>query len=181
MIGPKSTQTRIVGITTDEMHPYTFFIGTPLLEIRCMDASCLLLSLLLLFVYFLALPSLLTSSICCFLYLLIKMGLWVIVILLWLLLIFAINESDTGITIYVLRVVCPSLLSMCVVSFWHSNPYNAPYTFCLGQSMCSILTIHLSCTTILMYLRRWGWTVDYTLVRTRMRMLKQRSQCFPRL
>ena len=43
----------------DEMHPYTFFIETPLpyLKIRCRDASHLLSSLLLLFVYFLALPS----------------------------------------------------------------------------------------------------------------------------
>ena len=31
-IGPKSTQTRVVGIITDEMHPYTFFIETLLLE-----------------------------------------------------------------------------------------------------------------------------------------------------
>ena len=32
MVGPKSTQTRVVGIVTDEMHPYTFFIDTTLLE-----------------------------------------------------------------------------------------------------------------------------------------------------
>ena len=31
MAGPKSTQ-RVVGIITDKMHPYTFFIETPLLE-----------------------------------------------------------------------------------------------------------------------------------------------------
>ena len=30
--GPKSTQTRVVGKVTDEMHPYTFFIETLLLE-----------------------------------------------------------------------------------------------------------------------------------------------------
>ena len=28
MVGPKSTQTRVVGIITDEMYPYTFFIET---------------------------------------------------------------------------------------------------------------------------------------------------------
>ena len=32
MVGPKSTQMRVVGIITDNMHPYTFFIETPLLE-----------------------------------------------------------------------------------------------------------------------------------------------------
>ena len=32
MVGPKSTQTIVVGIVTDEMHPYTFFIETPLLK-----------------------------------------------------------------------------------------------------------------------------------------------------
>ena len=31
MVGLKSIQTRVVGIT-DEMHPYTFFIETLLLE-----------------------------------------------------------------------------------------------------------------------------------------------------
>ena len=31
MVGPKSAQTRVVGITY-EMNPYTFFIETPLLE-----------------------------------------------------------------------------------------------------------------------------------------------------
>ena len=32
MVGPKSTQARVVGIITDEMHPYTLFIETLLLE-----------------------------------------------------------------------------------------------------------------------------------------------------
>ena len=32
MVGPKSTQIRLVGIITDEMHPYTFFTETLLLE-----------------------------------------------------------------------------------------------------------------------------------------------------
>ena len=32
MAGPKSTQTKVVGIITDEIHPYTFFIETPLLK-----------------------------------------------------------------------------------------------------------------------------------------------------
>ena len=50
IVGLKSIQTRVVGIITDEMHPYTFLI-------MCRDASHLLLSLLLLFVHFLALPS----------------------------------------------------------------------------------------------------------------------------
>ena len=59
MVGPKSTQTSVVGIITDEMYPYTFFIEALLLEIGCRDASHLLLFLLHLFVYFLALPSLL--------------------------------------------------------------------------------------------------------------------------
>ena len=53
----KYTNKSMVGIITDEMHPYTYFIETPLLE-KCRYASRLLLSLLLLFVCFLALPSL---------------------------------------------------------------------------------------------------------------------------
>ena len=32
MVGPKSTKTRVVGMITDEIHPYTFFIETLLLE-----------------------------------------------------------------------------------------------------------------------------------------------------
>ena len=32
MVGPKSIQTRVVGIITDEIHPYTIFIETLLLE-----------------------------------------------------------------------------------------------------------------------------------------------------
>ena len=32
MVELKSTQARVVGIITDEMHPYTFLIETPLLE-----------------------------------------------------------------------------------------------------------------------------------------------------
>ena len=32
MVGPKGTQTRVVGVITDQMHPYTFFIETLLLE-----------------------------------------------------------------------------------------------------------------------------------------------------
>ena len=32
MVEPKSTQTRVVEIITDKMHPYTFFIETLLLE-----------------------------------------------------------------------------------------------------------------------------------------------------
>ena len=32
MVGPINTQTKAAGIITDEMHPYTFFIETPLLE-----------------------------------------------------------------------------------------------------------------------------------------------------
>ena len=35
MVGPKGTQIRVVGIITDEMHPYKFFIETTLLEIGC--------------------------------------------------------------------------------------------------------------------------------------------------
>ena len=62
MAGPKSTQTRVVGIITDEMQPYTFFIEPHYLKIRCRDASCLIFPILL-FVYLLALPFLLTSSI----------------------------------------------------------------------------------------------------------------------
>ena len=62
MAGPKSTQTRVVGIITDEMQPYTFLIEPHYLKIRCRDASCLIFPILL-FVYLLALPSLLTSSI----------------------------------------------------------------------------------------------------------------------
>ena len=65
----KSTQTRLVGIITDEMHPYivhvqcTSKISSNRVSMKmCRDASRLLLSLLLL-VYFLALPSLLISLI----------------------------------------------------------------------------------------------------------------------
>ena len=57
MVGPKSTQTRVVGILlTDEMHPYTFHRSL-LLEIGCRDVriSSVSIILLLLFVYFLAL------------------------------------------------------------------------------------------------------------------------------
>ena len=58
MAGPKSTHTRIVGIITDEMHPYILVSKT------YRDASHLLfISPLLLLVYFLALPSLLSSLI----------------------------------------------------------------------------------------------------------------------
>ena len=32
MVGTTSTQTRVVGIITDEMHPYTFFIETLLFK-----------------------------------------------------------------------------------------------------------------------------------------------------
>ena len=32
MAEPKSTQTRVVGIITDKMHPYTFYMETLLLE-----------------------------------------------------------------------------------------------------------------------------------------------------
>ena len=32
MVGPKSTQTRVVGMITDEVHPYTFFVEALLLE-----------------------------------------------------------------------------------------------------------------------------------------------------
>ena len=39
-IGPKSTQTRVVGIITDKMHPYTLFIETLLLENKMWGASC---------------------------------------------------------------------------------------------------------------------------------------------
>ena len=52
MVGPKSTRTRVVGIITDEMHPYTFFVKSRYLKIRCRDVPRLLLSPLLLFVYF---------------------------------------------------------------------------------------------------------------------------------
>ena len=46
------------------MHPYTYCIETPgFLRNMCTDAFRLLLSLLILLVYFLALPPLLTSSI----------------------------------------------------------------------------------------------------------------------
>ena len=58
----KSTQARVVGIITDKMQPYTFFIEPHYLKIRCRDASRLIFPILL-FVYLLTLPSLLTSSI----------------------------------------------------------------------------------------------------------------------
>ena len=48
---------------SDEMHPYISFQVTGFLWKMCKDASYLLSSLLLLFVYFFGLPSLLTSSI----------------------------------------------------------------------------------------------------------------------
>ena len=32
MVGPKCTRTRVVGIITDDMHPYTFFTEIQLLE-----------------------------------------------------------------------------------------------------------------------------------------------------
>ena len=65
MAGPKSTLfTRAVGIKTDEMHPYILLSSNWVSMKKCRDASHLLLSLLFSFaVYFLALPSLLTSSI----------------------------------------------------------------------------------------------------------------------
>ena len=70
---PKSIQTRVIGIITDEMAAslHTFsWKPYPLLENKMWAASCLLLSLLLLFVYFLALYTIPTyfSLISCFLY-----------------------------------------------------------------------------------------------------------------
>ena len=44
MVGPKSTLTRLVGIITDEMHPYTYFVETPgFLCNMCRDAYLYLL------------------------------------------------------------------------------------------------------------------------------------------
>ena len=59
MVGPTNTQTRLVGIITDEVHPHTFFIETPLLA--GMHLVCIIPTNLV--AYFLALPSLLISSI----------------------------------------------------------------------------------------------------------------------
>ena len=53
MAGQKSAQTRVVGTITDEMHPYTFFIETLLLENK-MWGCTLSVILLFLFVYFLS-------------------------------------------------------------------------------------------------------------------------------
>ena len=44
------TQTRVLGIITDEMHPYILFSSNRVSIKMCRDASHLLLSLLLLFV-----------------------------------------------------------------------------------------------------------------------------------
>ena len=59
MAGSKSTQTRVVGIKTDKIHPsYNLFSSNRVsMKNICRDASCLLLSLPLLFVYFLILSS----------------------------------------------------------------------------------------------------------------------------
>ena len=62
MVWPKSTQTRLVGIIADEMYPHILFLSNRVSMKMCRAASHLLLSLLILFVYFLAIPSLLTSS-----------------------------------------------------------------------------------------------------------------------
>ena len=61
----KSTHTRIVGKITDKVHPYTFSSNRVSMKNLCVgrDAPYLLFSLLSLYVYFFALPSLLTSAI----------------------------------------------------------------------------------------------------------------------
>ena len=64
MVVQKSTQTRVVGKITDKVHPYILFSSNMVsMKTEVRDAPCLLFSLLLLFVYFFALPSLLASSI----------------------------------------------------------------------------------------------------------------------
>ena len=57
----KSRQTRLVGILTYNVHPYICFSSnsTVFLRNECRDVRCMLVSLLTLFAYFLALPSLL--------------------------------------------------------------------------------------------------------------------------
>ena len=54
MAGSKSTLTRLVGIITDKMHLTTIFSSNmvSVYEKACRDASCPLLSLPVLFVYF---------------------------------------------------------------------------------------------------------------------------------
>ena len=64
MVMQKSAQTRVVGKITDKVHPYILFSSNMVsMKIEVRDAPCLLFSLLLLFVYFFAPPSLLASSI----------------------------------------------------------------------------------------------------------------------
>ena len=69
MVGSKSTQTRVVGIITDKVHPTFIFKQWSFYEEQCRNASRLLLSLLLLFVYFLAYVPLFLQFYSCFLYL----------------------------------------------------------------------------------------------------------------
>ena len=70
MVVQKSTQTRVVGKITDKVHPYILFSSNMVsMKTEVRDAPCLLFSLLLLFVYFFAPPSLLEFN-CFFLYLL---------------------------------------------------------------------------------------------------------------
>ena len=62
--GAKSTQTRVVGKITDKGAPYILFSSNMVsMKTEVRDAPCLLFSLLLLFVYFFAPPSLFASSI----------------------------------------------------------------------------------------------------------------------
>ena len=69
MAGPKSLQTKAVGIT-DKVNPYISFIGTLSLENKCRVASCLF-SLLLLCTFWPchAISTFLCNHLCCFLYL----------------------------------------------------------------------------------------------------------------
>ena len=68
MVGPQSTQTRVIGIIMDKMHPYILFSSNRISMKMCRDASRLLLSLLLLFVYP-TIPTHFFNLFSCFLYL----------------------------------------------------------------------------------------------------------------
>ena len=44
MVGPKSIQTRLVGIITDEMHPYISFSSKEISMKMCRDSSVIILT-----------------------------------------------------------------------------------------------------------------------------------------
>ena len=60
MVVQNITQTRVVGKMSDKIHPTPHFQVTVSMKDVVRDAPCLTFSLLLLFVYFFAPPSLLT-------------------------------------------------------------------------------------------------------------------------